>query len=483
MSSEKKALIIARNLGKSYEIYQRPSDRLKQILWGNSERRYFREFHALSGVSFEVQRGVSLGVIGRNGAGKSTLLQLITGTLEPTVGSVEVTGKVAAVLELGAGFSMEFSGRENIELYCNLLQMPPAVIRERFDRIVAFSELEQFIDQPLKTYSSGMVARLAFSVIAHVDAEILIIDEVLSVGDAAFSQKCMRFLHGFRRRGTIFFVSHDLSAVKAFSASAIWLDGGKVRAFGDSRAVCDAYMSDIYPNSAPVKPSEDIKQLPESEGQPKVASSPVSTLRVPRQPGDKSPDSLNTLPHQGWQNIGAFSFNSASAGFGNHEAEIVSVSFADGLGNSLAFCQEQQEVVVTVRAAVHTKIASPIVGFHVKDRLGQPLFGANTYLAYRNTPVGVEAGQVLEATFVFNLPTLMLGDYSITAAIAEGSLQFHRQLHWLHDAALFEVTGSTLDGVLVGIPMQRIKLKTLGQKRQKTDAEPVNEAIACRSRD
>lgn len=461
MLSSETATIVAKNLGKCYEIYEKPSDRLKQVLWGGTERCYFREFHALSDVSFEIHRGASLGVIGRNGAGKSTLLQLITGTLKPTSGSVDVFGKVAAVLELGAGFNMEFSGRENIELYCNLLQMPPDIIRQRFDKIVEFSELQQFIDQPLKTYSSGMVARLAFSVIAHVDADILIIDEALSVGDAAFSQKCMRFLHKFCEKGTIFFVSHDLSAVKAFCDSAIWIDAGRVRAFGDSRTVCEAYTADIYPNNPSTSNSHvQLKSTSSKETPNDIADSSLTVIKT-NLPKEKKKASINEQK-QGFQQIEAFSFNPESNSFGNGAAEITSVLFLDANGNVVSFSEGQADVTVVVRAKVKQNIASPIIGFFIKDRLGQALFGANTYLTYESAPVSAIPGQFLEAIFNFELPILLVGDYSITAAIADGSLISHQQLHWLHDAAIFKVSGSTLDGVLVGIPMRQIELKLSG---------------------
>jgi lipopolysaccharide transport system ATP-binding protein len=458
MQSSECGLIVARNLSKHFEIYEKPVDRIKQVLFGSEQRKYFRAFEALTDVSFEIHRGASLGVIGRNGAGKSTLLQLITGTVEPTSGSVSVTGKVAAVLELGAGFNMEFSGRENIELYCNLLQMTPELIRDRFDRIVEFSELSQFIDQPLKTYSSGMIARLAFSVIAHVDADILIIDEALSVGDAAFSQKCMRFLHEFRERGTIFFVSHDLSAIKAFCDSAIWIDAGRVRAIGDSRTVCDAYMSDIYPNKAATPMPTAVQAQPASKTLPKHSPEPLAGL-AGRGAAASSPPSQPNI--HGSQRLEAFSFNSMSGSFGNGAAEIVALHFSDISGTPLSFCSGRQSVKVSVHAHAHQAISSPIIGFFVKDRLGQPLFGTNTYLAYASAPVTAVAGQMLKAVFVFDLPTLMVGEYSISAAIADGSLASHTQLHWLHDAANFRVTESTLDGVLVGIPMHKIELEVL----------------------
>lgn len=457
MSSKPDVLIVAENLSKSYEIYERPADRLKQVFFGKPDRRYFREFHALSDVSFEIERGASLGVIGKNGAGKSTLLQLITGTLAPSTGTVKVFGKVAAVLELGAGFNAEFSGRENIELYCNLLQMSPDQIKARFEQIVDFSELEKFIDQPLKTYSSGMVARLAFSVIAHIDADILIVDEALSVGDASFSQKCMRFFRDFRQRGTIFFVSHDLSAVKAFCDQAIWLEGGQVRSYGDSRTVCEAYMADIYPNAAspevvdgPVltgnEDAESEASLGDSQSEPEIEDFVF----------DEIADWTEVL--EGGQQIEAFSFNSDSSGFGDGGAEIASVLLRDTSGRDVAFCEGQKRVVLTVRVRANKTLHKPIVGFFVKDRLGQPLFGANTFLTYKNRPVSVVKGQVLNTHFVFRLPTLMVADYSITAAVADGTLESHTQLHWAHDAALFKVTASSMDGVLVGIPMEKVSM-------------------------
>lgn len=448
MSSNPNApLISVKGLSKSYEVYSRASDRLLQMLFGNDDKRYFKHFTALSDVTFEVTRGSSFAVIGKNGAGKSTLLQLITGTLQPTTGTIKVNGKVAAVLELGAGFNPEFSGRENIELYCNLFLMSPELIRSRFDQIVEFSELRDFIDQPLKTYSSGMVARLAFSVIAHVDADILIIDEALSVGDAAFSQKCMRYLRDFKRRGSIFFVSHDLSAVKSFCDDAIWLENGKVKAIGEASRVCDAYLAEIYPNDTFKK--EATASRP-TEG--------TTRLRVSRKLVPPKSDTKEAVD-RGAMRMEGFNFNAQSSQFGNGNARILSVQMTDGEGHAVTDCEGQRQVFVTVEVQAVAPILSPIVGFHVKDRLGQPLFGGNTFKTYEGNTPQIEAGQVFEALFSFRMPTLMVGDYSITAAIADGTLETHTQLHWLHDAALFSVTASSLDGVLVGIPIDGIELR------------------------
>ncbi|OYY58750.1 MAG: ABC transporter ATP-binding protein, partial [Polynucleobacter sp. 35-46-207] len=213
MSSNEIAIKV-QGLGKRYEIYDQPGDRLRQFLFPRlrnlfrlSHKQYFREFWALTDISFEVKRGETVGIIGRNGSGKSTLLQIICGTLTPTTGSVQTNGRIAALLELGSGFNPEFTGRENVYLNASVLGLTKEETDARFDDIVAFADIGDFIDQPTKTYSSGMMVRLAFAVIAHVDADILVIDEALAVGDVFFTQKCMRFLRNFMKKGTILFVS------------------------------------------------------------------------------------------------------------------------------------------------------------------------------------------------------------------------------------------------------------------------------------
>ena len=212
----------ATNLGKRYDIYAKPSDRLKQMivpriqrLMGREPSQYFREFWALREIDLRISHGETLGIVGPNGAGKSTLLQLLCGTLSPTAGDVRAYGRVAALLELGAGFNAEFSGRENIRLSGLLYGIPEDVLVDRTRSIIEFSGLGDFIDEPVKTYSSGMYVRLAFAVAAHVDADVLVIDEALAVGDFRFTQKCMRFLHAFKAKGTLIFVSHDTASVSS----------------------------------------------------------------------------------------------------------------------------------------------------------------------------------------------------------------------------------------------------------------------------
>lgn len=225
-------VIRAEGIGKLYAIFSRPEDRLKQMLLGRlTRRRWYREHWALQDVSFSISRGEAVGIVGRNGAGKSTLLQLITGIVSPTVGHVSIRGRVAALLELGAGFNPEFTGRENVYLSASLLGLTQEEIDERFGEIEAFADIGMFIDQPVKFYSSGMYARLAFAVAAHVDADVLIIDEILSVGDVAFNQKCMRFIKKFKETGTLLFVTHDTRRPWPICviARSGWMGGGCVK--------------------------------------------------------------------------------------------------------------------------------------------------------------------------------------------------------------------------------------------------------------
>jgi ABC-type polysaccharide/polyol phosphate transport system ATPase subunit len=248
MSSNDVAISV-KNLSKRFEIYDRPADRLKQFLLtriqrllGRTPKQYFREFWALDDVSFEVKRGETVGIIGRNGSGKSTLLQMICGTLTPTAGNIQTNGRIAALLELGSGFNPEFTGRENVYMNAAVLGLTAHEIDESLNDIVLFADIGDFIDQPVKTYSSGMMVRLAFSVAVHVEPEILVVDEALAVGDLVFQMKCLDKMEQIKSSGTtILFVSHGLEQVKRFCESAIWIDHGKARLLGNSNYVSDQY--------------------------------------------------------------------------------------------------------------------------------------------------------------------------------------------------------------------------------------------------
>lgn len=252
MSSE--IVIRARNLSKCYQIYDKPHDRLKQSIYprlqrmvGAQPKQYYHEFWALKDVSFELRKGETIGIVGCNGSGKSTLLQMICGTLNPTGGAVETYGRIAALLELGSGFNPEFTGRDNVYLNASILGLSKEEVDDKFDDIAAFADIGEFIDQPVKTYSSGMFVRLAFAIQANVDPEILIVDEALAVGDTFFVHRCMLRFNELQKAGTsILFVSHDANAVRNLCSRAIWLVEGGIKLEGNASKVIDAYLASLF---------------------------------------------------------------------------------------------------------------------------------------------------------------------------------------------------------------------------------------------
>lgn len=252
MSSE--IAIKVENLSKCYQIYDQPRDRLKQFLLPRLRRlaslppkQYYREFWALKDVSFEVKKGETVGIIGRNGSGKSTLLQMICGTLSPTTGSVTTHGRIAALLELGSGFNPDFTGRENVYMNASILGLSKDEIDARFDEIAAFADIGEFIERPVKTYSSGMMVRLAFAVQAQVEPNILIVDEALAVGDAKFQARCFERLKQLKEGGTsILLVTHSTEQIVTHCSRAVLLDHGNVFEAGDSKRVVNCYLDLLF---------------------------------------------------------------------------------------------------------------------------------------------------------------------------------------------------------------------------------------------
>lgn len=407
------------DLGKRYDIYARPEDRLWQFLW-RGRRQWAQSFWALRHVGLTLARGEMVGIVGRNGAGKSTLLQLITGTLEPSEGRIARHGKIAALLELGTGFNPEFTGEENVYLAASILGLDRRETRARFDAIAQFADIGPVLNQPVKTYSSGMYARLAFAVAAHVDADILIIDEILAVGDAAFQQKCMRFISEFRRSGAVLFVSHDVQAVIGLCSKAIWLEHGTMHAEGDPKTVCEAYTAALYSSQ---------KQLP--------VLAPSRTAAADDESGVVS----LRAPH-----AYASVFDPNAAAFGRGGARILDVRLEGDERSNGHLLTGGEAARLTVEAEINEPMTNPIIGFFVKDRLGQILFGENTGLTHPCLSRAAKPGDRLVARFHFDLPCLGDGNYSITVAIADGTIDSHVQHHWIHDAVWLEVVGNRQPG-------------------------------------
>lgn len=442
-SPHAEVMIEAKGLGKCYQVYERPSHRLLQGLIGRS-RKLYGEFWALQGVDLCIRRGETVGIIGRNGSGKSTLLQLIAGTLVPTEGSAEVRGRVAALLELGSGFNPEFTGRENVHLNAALLGLTKEQIAQRLDAIFTFADIGSFIDQPVRNYSSGMVMRLAFSVMAHVDADILIIDEALAVGDAFFTQKCMRFLREFQKKGTLLFVSHDDGAVTGLCETALWLDGGRVQAKGPAKEVVHAYLESVIS----ARQAGAVRQIQQE-----------STL-APRTYRDARQEWINGSNLR--NDIEVVPFDPAAPGFGEMRARITDVLLRDTAGNALSWIVGGERAMLEVTAVADEALSSPIVGFYLKDRLGQQLFGDNTWLTTLGSEHRIEAGTAFRARFEFQMPRLRAGDYFITIGVADGTKDEHAVQHWLHEALLLKSQAEEWATGLIGIPMLDIKLEKVG---------------------
>jgi lipopolysaccharide transport system ATP-binding protein len=441
------------NLSKNYEIYATPGDRLKQLFLpklrntiGLNHKSYCSLFPALSNVSFSISQGETFGIVGKNGSGKSTLLQMLCGTLAASSGKISVKGKVAALLELGAGFNPEFTGRENVYMNGRLFGLSNKEIDARFDLIAAFADIGDFIEKPVKTYSSGMYVRLAFAVIAHVDADILIVDEALSVGDAYFVQKCMRFLRQFMDKGTLLFVSHDIGAVTNLCSRALWLEKGCVKEIGKPKEIVKHYLEGLVSDSQDIQAAKSLASNADVN-EPENADDFIdmrdefinkSTLR----------NDIQVLP-----------FQAGSAAFGAGGAQIVDASLIDPKrGNKLAYLVGGEKVRLQIRAKILEPLDGVILGFDLKDRLGQTIFGDNTYLTYELEPIRANNAQHAVATFDFKMPLLPVGDYAITVAIATGSQTSHVQQHWIHDAIVFHSQASRVGFGLIGVPMQNITI-------------------------
>lgn len=419
MSSE--VVITVNNLSKNYQIYSQPRDRLKQFilprlrrLVGLPIKQYCRDFWALRDISFEVRRGETIGVIGRNGSGKSTLLQMISGTLTPSSGEIAIGGKITALLELGAGFNPEFSGRDNVFLNAAIFGLPRELIEQKFEEIAAFADIGEFIEQPVKTYSSGMYARLAFAVATALDPEILVIDEILSVGDVFFQARCMRKLDEFRERGgTVFFVTHDTYSVERICTRAIVLDKGrKVFDGGTADAV------NVYYKMSREEPAAAMTSVP--AGQSGAAIQAEAEVALPA--ADPVPVRRDHVVDDGTVFI-----------------DQIYVLNADGE----ASLNHAVGDWVTVKLHVHFLADYDQLDFGVgiRDRSGTLIGGAHTFYSGNSFgPVRVGERRVLTARLKADL---VPGEYLLIAGVAQhDSLQSYRECYGLYDFTAISITGN-----------------------------------------
>lgn len=441
MSSKSAAqcAIHVEGLSKCYQLYDQPQDRLKQMFMG-SRKTYFRDFWALRDVSFSIARGETVGIIGRNGSGKSSLLQMICGTLAPTTGRVTSHGRVAALLELGAGFNTEFTGRENVLLNAAILGFSPSEMTERMDQVLAFSELGKFIDQAVKTYSSGMVARLAFSIAIHVDPDILIVDEALAVGDARFVAKCMRRIKDIQAQGTsILFVSHDVGSVRTLCDRAIWLDQGRLVEQGDVFPVTGRYMEFMFKDETTAAEQVEQEIIAHTTT---VAVNEVSELI----------EGLDSRPVTHW---------------GSHKGCILSAQVRDGGGERQDVHAWNAEIEVCIALKIPASIARDhlSVAMSIKDLKGTDLIASTTHdFAQKRLP----EAECFQVVFKLKNP-LVTGKYLLVAAVEN---RLHRDIHYyeyvegahyfssLSEQRFFGLFQPTIEQVVVATPTVAHKTKT-----------------------
>lgn len=399
-------MIKVEGISKKFKLYRSPADRLKEIIF---RKPYHKDFIALDNISFEIGAGQTLGIIGQNGAGKSTLLKILSGIVIPDSGTIRIDGKVTGLLELGTGFNAEMTGLENIYMNGTLIGMTKDEIDQKKQTIVDFSELGEFIHEPIKTYSSGMTMRLAFSIAIHADPKCFLVDEALAVGDAYFQQKCMRKIQEFRENGgSIVFVSHDMNAVMTLCDYAILLDHGKMISYGIPRSIVDLYISGICIQSH-------------------KGEKPVTLVNIK--------DTLNN-----------------HSNISTREIEFDSIRILDSSKNVITHVHSDDEIIISFSFRSLRHIEDPTFGILIRNRYGMSIFGTNTHLLHqKNNPL--LQGKMYRVSYRLNIP-LQPDDYLITVAIdnkGKATNSFDEYLLRLNDIATLKVVRNEKQPLYEGV--------------------------------
>jgi ABC-type polysaccharide/polyol phosphate transport system ATPase subunit len=402
-------IISFQHVSKKYPIYDRPAHKLFELLTFR-RKQFHREFWALKEIDLEVFPGTTVGIIGANGSGKSTLLQIVAGILQQTLGHCHVNGNVAALLELGAGFNPEFTGRENVFMSGVINGLTHQEVEERFGEIVDFAEIGHFIDQPVKTYSSGMFVRLAFSVAIHVDPDILLVDEALAVGDLIFQHRCVNRIRQLRDQGkTILFVTHDLQAVTKFCDKAILLDKGHKLLEGGPDEVARRYRALIFEReSNQAGPGESFDTLQEDGDLPVVKTIPQVHSR-----------------------------------YGEGGAQVCGITLLNERGEVVTEASAGEDLRLLVTAEFMKEVPSPIVGFTIRDKVGVEVTASNTSYEGVTLPAA-GAGDQITVAFEFKVPELRPDSYSISPAVAQGNVWEHTVEDWIDNAYIFSLLDTGL---------------------------------------
>jgi homopolymeric O-antigen transport system ATP-binding protein len=427
MSSEENAVVLEK-VSKVYKIYDRPVDRLKEALH-RGRKSYHHEFWAVRDVELSIPKGTTVALIGVNGSGKSTLLQLVAGILQPSAGAVRATGRVAALLELGAGFNPEHTGRENVYINGAILGIGHEEMKDRMEAILRFAEIGEFIDRPVKTYSTGMYIRLAFAVAINVDPEILLIDEALSVGDMYFQHRCLSKINELQARGkTILFVSHDPAFVVTLASKAAWIHEGRLVHWGSPERVATEYMAMVA--------NRELRERRSAE------ASPAQAPELPPAPsgGDQLDSPETRIPN-------------VDVRFGNGDAEIRGIGLYDEEGRPVNSAQGGQSILLRVSVLFKNQVQRPNIGFLIKNRLGLYLTGVNTLMEKVRIPPQAK-GNACTAEFRLQLPFLSAGNYSFSPAIADGTLEDYAICDWIENAFVLEIVPPKLVHGLLRVPCQ-----------------------------
>ncbi len=418
---ENQSIIRVENVTKKYNLYAKPQDRFREAI-GIGKKSLHKDFCALNDITFDVQKGETVGIVGTNGSGKSTLLKIITGVLKPTEGKVNVEGRISALLELGAGFNQEYTGLENIYLNGRMMGYSRKEMEERVPAIVEFADIGDFIHQPVKTYSSGMFARLAFAVAINVEPDILIVDEALSVGDLFFQNKCFRKFEELKSKNvTILFVSHDISSVRQMCSRVLWIEKGVQQIFDASDKVCDMYM--------------DMKRKGMNELVRDAA--PVEGSQI----DGKMQDCKISIP--------ALSYKEGK--FQSDDFEIISGYFKDNQGRITSQLAVDQYVTTHVFVRFHKDLDNLIVGFVLENAKGLPVYDINNYINQQQGVSG-KKGQVMEIVYRYQMPRLMKGVYIVSIAIAQGTQEQHVMKTWLHGTNEIEIMNTGYNSSYIEVP-------------------------------
>ncbi len=408
-------IIAVENVTKVYPLYDKTIDRLKETL-SLTKKSYHRDFYALNDVSFKVKSGETIGIIGTNGSGKSTILKIITGVLTPTEGEVRVNGKISALLELGAGFNMDYTGMENLYMNGTMMGYSKEEMEEKIPAILDFADIGDFVHQPVKTYSSGMFVRLAFALAINVEPEIMIVDEALAVGDAFFQAKCFSKLEEIRNSGTtILFVSHDIVSVKQLCNRAIWIEKGNLIMDGDSNEVCEKYLSmQIEENNR--QKSELVKNLHLNNSKQTVIDNEKLVIKK--------------IDYSSMKNVTT-----------TNAAEMLSFYIRDEKGNDVNLLKPNCDYTFGIVAEFKEDINNALFGFEMENTKGVKLFSINNFLS-NSVLETAKKGAIYEVKFDLKLPKICNGEYLISPCIAAGEQNNHVVHVRLHNAIMINVDNS-----------------------------------------